>query len=77
MFASHFFAGLSFLMVVLDRLFSFGRQKKVVSGHVKQVVILYSNNCVEIRLGGLSIGRLRRVVVLQRWLSEHVCNALS
>ena len=77
MFASHFFAGLSLVMVVLDRLFLFGRQKKVVSGHVKQVVILYSNNCVEIRLGGLSIGCLRRMVVLQRWLSEHVCNALS
>ena len=28
MFASHFFAGESFLVVVLDKFFSFGRQKK-------------------------------------------------
>ena len=57
-------------MVDLDRFFSFGRQKKVVAGTVKQVVALYSNNCMGIRRGGLSIGHLRRVAVLQRWLSE-------
>ena len=72
MFASHFFAGESFLVVVLDKFFSFGRQKKVVSGRFKQVVVLYSNDCTGIRLGGLRIGRLRRVVVLQRWSSEQV-----
>ena len=44
--------------------FSFGRQKKVVAVRVKQVVILYSNNCTGIRWGGLSIGSLRQVVVL-------------
>ena len=46
--------------------------KKVVAGHVKQVVALYSNSCTGIRLGKLSIGHLRQVVVLQRWLSEQV-----
>ena len=35
----------------------------MVAGRVRQVVILYSNDCMEIGLGGLSIGRLRRVVV--------------
>ena len=44
----------------------------MVAGRVKQVVVLYSNDCTGIRWGGLSIGRLRRVVVLQRWSSEHV-----
>ena len=51
-------------MVVLDKFFSFGGQIKVVAGHVRQVVILYSNNCMGISLGGLSIGRLRLVVIL-------------
>ena len=72
MFASHFFAGQSFLVVVLDRLFFIWETKKVVAGRVKQVVVLYSNDCTGIRWGGLSIGRLRRVVVLQRWSSEQV-----
>ena len=53
-------------------LFSFGRQKKVVAGRVRQVVVLYSNDCMGICWGGLSIGRLRRVVVLWRWLFEQV-----
>ena len=44
----------------------------MVAGRVKQVVVLYSNDCTGIRWGGLSIGRLRRVVVLQRWSSEQV-----
>ena len=73
MFVSHFFAGTSFLVVVLDRLFFIWETKKVVAGRVKQVVVLYSNDCTGIRWGGLSIGRLRRVVVLQRWSSEQVC----
>ena len=60
-------------MAVLDSFFFLlGNKKKVVAGHVKQVVVLYSNNCTGIRLSGLSITLLRRVVVLQRWSSEHV-----
>ena len=39
--------------------FSFGRQKKVVTGHVRQMVVLYSNDGMGICLGRLSIGRLR------------------
>ena len=38
--------------------------KKVVAGCIGWVVNLYSNNCVGICLDGLSIGRLRWVVVL-------------
>ena len=73
MFVSHFFAGTSFLVVVLDRLFfHLGDKKKVVAGHVKQVVVLYSNGCTGIHWGGLSIGCLRQVVALQRWSSEQV-----
>ena len=72
MFVSHFFAGTSFLVAVLDRLFFMWETKKVVAGHVKQVVVLYSNDCTGIQWGGLSIGCLRRVVVLQRWSSERV-----
>ena len=45
--------------------------KKVIAGRV-QVIILHSNNCREIGLGGLSLGRLRRMVVLQRWLYQQV-----
>ena len=52
--------------------FSFGRQKKVVTGCIRQKVVLYSNNCTGICLGGLSIGRLIQVVILQRWLFEQV-----
>ena len=57
-------------MVVLDKFFFVGGEgggrgaKKVVAGCVRQVVILYSNNCMRIGLGGLSIGCLRQVVVL-------------
>ena len=72
MFASHFFAGQSFLVVVLDRLFFIWETKKVVAGRVKLVVVLYSDDCTGTRLGGVSIGLLRRVVVLQRWSSEYV-----
>ena len=71
MFASDFFAGQSFLVVVLDRLFFIWETKKVVAGHVKQLIVLHSNDCMGICLGGLSIGRLRQVVILQRWSSEH------
>ena len=64
MFASRLVTGLSFLVVVLDRLFFIWETKKVVAGRVKQVVVLYSNNCTGIHLSGLSIGHFRRAVVL-------------
>ena len=31
----------------------------MVAGRVRQVVVLYSNDCMGICLGGLSIGRLK------------------
>ena len=37
--------------------------KNVVAGFVRQVLVLYSNDCMEIWMGGLSIGRLIEVVV--------------
>ena len=37
--------------------------KKVVTGHIRLVVVLYNNNCMRIGLGGLSTGRLIEVVV--------------
>ena len=46
--------------------------KKVVAGRVRQMVVLHSNDCTGICLSGLSIGRLRRVVVLQRWSFEQI-----
>ena len=46
--------------------------KKVVAGHVRQVVVLYSNNCMEICLDVRSTGRLRRVVFLWRWSFEQL-----
>ena len=59
--------------------FSFGRQKKVVAGRVKQVVVLFSNDCTGIRRGILSA-----LVVLDEWwsyrggrLNRFVCNALK
>ena len=36
----------------------------MVAGHVRQVVVLYSTDCMGIGLGRLSIGRLRQAVVL-------------
>ena len=36
----------------------------LVTGLVRQVVVLYSNNCIGIGLGGLSIGYLQQVVIL-------------
>ena len=46
--------------------------KKLVTGHVRQVVILYSNDCTGLCLGRLGICCLRQVVILQRWLFEQV-----
>ena len=37
--------------------------KKVVAGRIKQVVVLYSNDCMGTGFGRLSIGRLTEVVV--------------
>ena len=36
----------------------------MAAGCVRQVVVLYSNDCMRIGLGRLSIGRLKRVAVL-------------
>ena len=60
--ASHFFGGKSFAVVVLDSFFNLG-DKEAVAGRIRQVVVLYNNDCMEIGSGGLSIGRLIRVVV--------------
>ena len=48
----------------------------MVAGCIRQVVILYSNDCMGIGLGGLSIGCLRRVVILQMLSFERVCQLL-
>ena len=65
-------------MVVLDRCFSFGRQKTVVAGRVRHVVGSYSNNSMGICFGGLNISRLRQVVVYRGdRLNRFDCNALS
>ena len=34
----------------------------MVAGHVRQLVVLYSNDCMEICLGGLSVGGLGRLI---------------
>ena len=39
----------------------------MVAGRVKQVVVLYCNDCMGVRWGGLNIGRL----------NKFDCNALS
>ena len=52
--------------------FSHLGDKKVVAGRVRQVVVLPSNDCTGIWLRELSIGCLRRVVVVQRWSFEQV-----
>ena len=62
---------------VLNRSFYAGffhlETKKEVAGCVRQVVVLHSDDCVEICLGRLSIGRLRRVVVLNRLYCSIKC----
>ena len=59
---SYYFAGLSFVTVVLDRFLLIWETKKVVNHLVRQVVILYSNVCMRICLGTLSISHLMEVV---------------
>ena len=74
MYVFHFFIGYSFIVLVLDSFFFIWETKKVVAGHIRQVVILYSTDCKGICLGRLSIGCLRRVVILY-WLFEQLdCN---
>ena len=48
---------------VFYALLSISPMNKVNAGSVRQVVILYSNDFMEIGLGELSIGGLRQVVV--------------
>ena len=55
MLVSHVFTG-------HDR--QFERQKKGVTGYVRQVVILYRKDCMGICLGGFSTDHLRQVVIL-------------
>ena len=62
MFVSQIFAGKIFLVVVLDRFFSHFGDKKVVAGPVRQLVVVCSNDCMGICLGGLSIGGLGRLI---------------
>ena len=48
----------------LDRLFfHLEGTIKVVTDHIRQMVVLYSNDCMRICLGGLSTGCLIEVVV--------------
>ena len=53
----HYFAGQSFVVIVLDKFFSFGSQKKWL------LVALDSNDWTGISLGRLSIGRFTEVLV--------------
>ena len=65
MFVSHFYAEQGFVVAVLDKFFFFiSETKKVVAGRVRLMVIWYLNDYIGIILGGLTIGRLRRVVAL-------------
>ena len=50
-------------MVVLDKFLFIWGTKEVVAGCIRQVVVLYSNDCMGNGLGGLSIGCLIEVVV--------------
>ena len=62
---------LHYLELMVKTFFHLG-DKKVVAAHVKQVVVLYSNDCMGIHSGGLSIGHLRQVVLLHRSSPEQV-----
>ena len=63
MYVSQVFTGESFILVVLKKFFEVWETKKVVAGCIRQVVVIYSNDCIRICLGGLSIGHLRQVVI--------------
>ena len=58
------FCWVKFCSGCFRQVFFIWETKKVVAGHVRQVVIKDSNDCMGICLGGLSIGHLRQVVVL-------------
>ena len=47
-------------------------EEKVIAGCIRQVVVLYSNDCMGICLGRLSIGCFRQVIVLPRWSFDEV-----
>ena len=63
-------------MVVLDKLFFIWETKKVVADRVKQVVVLFSNDCM-----GIHWGIHSALVVLDEWsyrggrLNRFGCNA--
>ena len=65
-----FLCSVKFFSSCLRQVFFIWETKRVVASHVRQLVVLYSNNCMGICLGGLSIGCLRWVVVLLRWSIE-------
>ena len=44
-----------FFISLLDKAFGIWETKKVVAGRVKQVVVLYSNDCTGIRWVGISM----------------------
>ena len=68
MHSSPFFRWIKFCSGCFRQFFFFfiWGPKKVVAGRSRQVVVLYSNNCMEIGLGKLSIGCFRQAVVLWR-----------
>ena len=63
MFVFHFFAGLRFCSGCFRKVLFIWKTKKVVAGCVRQVIVLYSNDCMRICLSGLSIDRLIELVI--------------
>ena len=63
MFVSHFFTGENFVVVVLDRLFFIWETKRVVAGHIGQVVVLTVTTVWEFAWADLTL------VVLDKWSS--------
>ena len=62
-----FFRWIKFYSGSYRQIFFHLGDKKVVACCLRQVVVLYSNDCMGIGLGGISIGCLRRVVIWQTW----------
>ena len=54
----------SFGLVFFGQIFFIWGTKKVVAGRIRQVTVLYSDDCMRICLGELSTGRIRQVVAL-------------
>ena len=67
-----FLRWLTFCSGCFRQVFFIWGTKEVVADRVRQVVVLCSYDCIEICLGELTIGRLRRVAVCQRWSFEQV-----